>query len=55
VPGRNNPAFDVYLDSPEAVEAVNEQAYLTSLNLLINSFTFDRQARRIAAAFFGEE
>ena len=35
----NNPAFEEYLDSPEAVEAVNEQAYLTSLNLLIDSFT----------------
>jgi hypothetical protein len=37
----NNPALNRYLDSPEAVEAVNEQAYLTSLNLLIDSFTAD--------------
>lgn len=37
----NNPAFDTHLDSPEAVEAMNEQAYLTSLNLLIDSLTID--------------
>ncbi len=35
----NDPTFDQFLDSPESVEAMNEQAYLSSLNLLIDSFT----------------